>query len=253
MFEQPDSTFPNGIPNPILLENHQSTRNKVLEMKADIGIAFDGDFDRCFFFDERGEFIPGEFIVGLLAKVFLDKEPGTTIVHDPRVVWNTQDLVRSKGGLTAQSRTGHTYFKKAMRAHKASYGGEMSAHHYFRDFAYCDSGMIPWLLVIGLMSRTGLSLSELVAERVAAFPSSGEINFKLGRPEEGIVRVVKYFEAKALCKEEIDGVTLEFKTWRFNLRKSNTECVVRLNMESRSNPQLIQVKLKKISELLLSE
>jgi phosphomannomutase len=175
----PDSTFPNGIPNPLLPDNHAASADVVLREGADMGVAFDGDFDRCFFFDEAGRFVPGEYVVGLLASIFLEKEAGAKIVHDPRVIWNTQDIVAHKGGVAIQSKTGHAFIKQTMRAERAIYGGEMSAHHYFRDFAYCDSGMIPWLLIAELVSRSERSLGDWVKDRFAAFPSSGEMNFKV--------------------------------------------------------------------------
>ncbi|MDE0784721.1 MAG: phosphomannomutase, partial [Planktomarina sp.] len=186
---EPDHTFPNGIPNPLLPENHAATGDVVKREVADFGVAFDGDFDRCFFFDPYGEFVPGEYIVGLLASIFLDKEAGAKIVHDPRVVWNTQDIVSEQSGVAVQSKTGHAFIKQTMRAHEAVYGGEMSAHHYFRDFAYCDSGMIPWLLMAELISTSGKSLGELVADRFRKFPSSGEQNFTVADPDKVIAAI----------------------------------------------------------------
>lgn len=250
MFHEPDSTFPNGIPNPLLPENHAPTRERVLKEGADLGIAFDGDFDRCFFFDEKGAFVPGEYMVGLLASVFLEKTPNAKIVHDPRVIWNTQDLVSRKGGVAIQSKTGHAFIKQIMRKHDAVYGGEMSAHHYFRDFAYCDSGMIPWLLVAELMSRSGKTLSELVRERIEAFPSSGETNFTLENPKETIAQILATYEPHALQRDDMDGVSLSFDTWRFNLRSSNTEPVVRLNIESKGDLELTREKLREIKAII---
>ena len=252
LFHAPDSTFPNGIPNPLLTENHAPTRDAVLAHGADFGIAFDGDFDRCFFFDECGRFIAGEYIVGLLASVMLEKHPGAKIVHDPRVVWNTKDLVRAKGGTAMQAKTGHAFVKQVMRKYDAVYGGEMSAHHYFRDFAYCDSGMIPWLVLCELMGRSGKAMSALVAERMAAYPSSGETNFTLQDPPASIAKVLAVYEPLALSKDDTDGVSLEFDNWRFNLRASNTEPVVRLNVESRGDSSLVAVRLAEIKKLLNS-
>ena len=247
---QPDHTFPNGIPNPLLPENHAATADVVVAENANLGVAFDGDFDRCFFFDEKGQFIDGEYIVGLLADVFLDKAPGASIVHDPRIMWNTQSVVAAKGGTAVQSQTGHAFIKQIMREVDAVYGGEMSAHHYFRDFAYCDSGMIPWLLVIELMSRTGKPISELVAERIAAYPSSGEVNFRLNDPKASIAKVVAAFAGSAAERDETDGISLSFADWRFNLRSSNTEPVVRLNIEAKANRDLVHAKLDEITKLL---
>ena len=246
----PDSTFPNGIPNPLLPENHHKTADVVKNVGADFGVAFDGDFDRCFFFDETGEFIPGEYLVGLFASIFLAKEPGSTIVHDPRVIWNTQDIVSQKGGKAEQSKTGHAFIKQTMRKHEAIYGGEMSAHHYFRDFAYCDSGMIPWLLIAELISLKGKSLGDLVKDRVSAYPSSGEINFTVKDANSSISSVLENFKSQSKVLDEMDGYSLAFDNWRFNLRKSNTEPLVRLNIESCGPIVNLESKVKEISELL---
>lgn len=246
----PDSTFPNGIPNPLLPENHAATADVVLREGADMGVAFDGDFDRCFFFDGAGQFVPGEYVVGLLASIFLDKEAGGKIVHDPRVIWNTRDTITSKGGIAVQSKTGHAFIKQTMRAHKAIYGGEMSAHHYFRDFSYCDSGMIPWLLVAELVSKSGRSLGNWVRDRFDAFPSSGEINFRVDDAGVAIERVLAAHRAEAVSLDETDGVSLAFKDWRFNLRRSNTEPLVRLNVESRDSAEGLNAKVADIAQLL---
>ena len=246
----PDHTFPNGIPNPLLPENHAATADVVRRAGADFGVAFDGDFDRCFFFDGTGHFVPGEYVVGLLASIFMEKEPGAAIVHDPRVIWNTKDVVTRGGGAAVQSKTGHAFIKQAMREHAAVYGGEMSAHHYFRDFAYCDSGMIPWLLIAELISASGRSLAELVAGSFAAFPSSGEVNFTVSDADRAIMRVVATYEGGAISVDRTDGVSLEFDTWRFNLRKSNTEPLVRLNLEARGDATTLSEKLAEIRPIL---
>jgi len=248
----PDSTFPNGIPNPLLHENHHKTADIVKNVGADFGVAFDGDFDRCFFFDETGKFVPGEYLVGLLASIFLEKEQGATIVHDPRVIWNTQDIVSQKGGKAEQSKTGHAFIKQTMRKHEAVYGGEMSAHHYFRDFAYCDSGMIPWLLVAELVSIKNQSLGNLVKDRVSSFPSSGEINFKVKDADNSISSVLENYQSQAKTLDKTDGFSLIIDDWRFNLRKSNTEPLVRLNIESKGTSINLDDQVKKISKLLIS-
>ncbi|QZA78239.1 phosphomannomutase CpsG [Deefgea tanakiae] len=243
-----DGTFPNGIPNPLLPENRADTADAVKAHGADLGIAWDGDFDRCFLFDETGEFIEGYYIVGLLAKAFLAHTPGSKIIHDPRLTWNTIDMVEQAGGIAIQSKTGHAFIKERMRKEDAVYGGEMSAHHYFRDFAYCDSGMIPWLLVIDLMSRSGQKLSAMVSERIAAFPSSGEINRVMPDAKAAIAKVRAAYESQAIAVDETDGVSMDFGNWRFNLRSSNTEPVIRLNVESRADIALMQEQ----TEILLS-
>ncbi|MDG1311174.1 MAG: phosphomannomutase CpsG [Porticoccaceae bacterium] len=244
---EPDGTFPNGIPNPILHENRAPTIEAVLEHKADMGIAWDGDFDRCFLVDELGNFIEGYYIVGLLAEAFLRKNPGANIVHDPRLTWNTIDVVKRGGGQAIQSKTGHAFIKERMRAEDAVYGGEMSAHHYFRDFFYCDSGMIPWLLVMELISSSGKPLSKLVEAMVEAYPSPGEINIVIAYPAAAIERVRQHYEAESILTDTTDGISMEFPDWRFNLRMSNTEPVVRLNIESKGDKSLL-ANLK--SELL---
>ncbi|OXX36967.1 phosphomannomutase [Vibrio sp. V09_P4A23P171] len=245
-----NGNFPNGIPNPLLPECRADTANAVKEHKADMGIAFDGDFDRCFLFDENGDFIEGYYIVGLLAEAFLQKEKGAKIIHDPRLSWNTIDVVTKVGGVPVMSKTGHAFIKERMRKEDAIYGGEMSAHHYFRDFAYCDSGMIPWLLVTELLSVKSMKLSETVSARISAYPSSGEINSKLKNPKEAIARVLDAYKAEALVFDETDGISLEYGDWRFNLRCSNTEPVVRLNVESQNNESLMKKKTSEILEVL---
>ena len=252
IFNEPDGTFPNGIPNPILHENRAPTIDAVLEHKADMGIAWDGDFDRCFMVDEKGNFIEGYYIVGLLAEAFLLKNPGAKIVHDPRLTWNTIDLVKQGGGDAIQSKTGHAFIKERMRSEDAVYGGEMSAHHYFRDFFYCDSGMIPWLLVMELISSSGKPLSALVSAMVEAYPSPGEINRKISDPAAAIARVRKHYESSAQEVDETDGISMEFAQWRFNLRMSNTEPVVRLNLETRGDKPLMDQRKAELLALLES-
>ncbi|MBV2132941.1 phosphomannomutase CpsG [Pseudomonas sp. MAP12] len=239
---QPDGSFPNGIPNPMLEDNRAATREAVLAHGADMGIAWDGDFDRCFLFDEQGNFIEGYYIVGLLAEAFLHKEAGARIIHDPRLTWNTLDIVERNGGEPVQCKAGHAFIKQRMREENAIYGGEMSAHHYFRDFAYCDSGMIPWLLVAELICVRNQSLSALVGERIAAFPSSGEINRKVAAAGEVIQRLESIYVGDALAVDYTDGLSVAFADWRFNLRASNTEPVIRLNVESRGDAALMQAK-----------
>jgi phosphomannomutase/phosphomannomutase/phosphoglucomutase len=245
---EPDGNFPNGIPNPLLPENRSATIAAINEHKADIGIAWDGDFDRCFLFDELGNFIEGYYIVGLLAAAFLAKHPQARIIHDPRLTWNTIDIVQSLGGIPVMSKTGHAFIKERMRAEDAVYGGEMSAHHYFRDFAYCDSGMIPWLLVLEIMSKTGKCLSELVGARMNLFPASGEINRTVKDAAAVIGKIEDAYKAGAMQVDRTDGLSMEFPQWRFNLRSSNTEPVLRLNVESRADELLMR---SRTAELLL--
>jgi phosphomannomutase/phosphomannomutase/phosphoglucomutase len=247
---EPDGRFPNGIPNPLLPERRHACADAVRKAGADLGVAWDGDFDRCFLFDETGAFIEGYYIVGLLAQAFLGKHPGERIVYDPRLTWNTIDLTEQAGGTPVKSQTGHAFIKATMRREKAVYGGEMSAHHYFRDFFYCDSGMIPWLLVAELLSTRGQPLSQMVADRQARFPCSGELNFKVDNTAVTLSKVAEKFQASALATDDTDGLSMEFTDWRFNLRASNTEPVTRLNVETRADEGLLRRKTEEISRIL---
>ena len=248
---EPDGTFPNGVPNPMLDENRAPTADLVRRSGADVGIAWDGDYDRCFFFDETGQFIEGYYLVGLLAEVFLKREPGARIVHDPRLTWNTLDIVKKYGGTPVLCKSGHAFIKAKMREVDAVYGGEMSAHHYFREFSYCDSGMIPWLLVLAVMSERRQSLSALVGERIRLFPASGEINRKLTTKAATIFeRVRAHYERQGASIDLTDGLSMEFADWRFNLRGSNTEPLVRLNVESRANEALMREKTAEVLRLV---
>jgi len=251
---RPDGSFPHGVPNPMLEENRASTIEAIRRSKADAGLAWDGDYDRCFFFDEHGDFIEGYYLVGLLAEVFLRRYRGARIVHDPRLTWNTIDIVQQNGGQPVLCKSGHAFIKQRMREVDAVYGGEMSAHHYFRDFAYCDSGMIPWLLVLAAMSASGKTLSDLVGERQALYPVSGEINRQIGEQAgaamSAMARVQQNYQARAKSIDFTDGLSMEFERWRFNLRASNTEPLVRLNVESRGNATLMHEKTAEILRLL---
>jgi phosphomannomutase len=247
----PDGSFPHGVPNPMLEDNRDATRQAVLDAGADVGLAWDGDYDRCFFFDEEGTFIEGYYLVGLLAAVFLAREPGARIVHDPRLTWNTIDVVTAAGGVPVLSKSGHAFIKQKMREVDGAYGGEMSAHHYFRSFAYCDSGMIPWLLVLQVICESGKSLSQLVGDRMRLFPASGEINTHLaGDAREVIARAQQVYAGAASSVDFTDGLSVEFPQWRFNLRGSNTEPLVRLNVESRGSMALMQEKTEELLRLI---
>ena len=247
---EPDGSFPNGIPNPLLPENRATTADAVRAHGADFGIAWDGDFDRCFFFDHSGRFIEGYYLVGLLAKAILARNPGGKVVHDPRLVWNTVEMVEAAGGVPVLCKSGHAFIKEKMRAENAVYGGEMSAHHYFRAFAYADSGMIPWLLIAQLVSSSGQSLAELVEDRMAAYPCSGEINFKVADAKAAVERVMRHFAPLSPALDHTDGVSADFGDWRFNLRSSNTEPLLRLNVETRGDAALLQARTDEISTLL---
>ncbi len=250
LHHEADGNFPNGVPNPLLPENRAAAIAAVQAHGADMGLGWDGDFDRCFFFDEQGAFIEGYYVVGLLAEAFLQQSGPAKIVHDPRLTWNTVDIVESVGGEAVQSKTGHAFIKERMRLENAVYGGEMSAHHYFRDFAYCDSGMIPWLLVTGLVCASGAPLSQLVAARMAKYPCSGEINRTIAEPAAVLAKVEEVYASDAESVGHVDGLSISMGDWRFNLRMSNTEPVVRLNVESRGDTALMQAKTAELLALI---
>ncbi len=247
---EPDGTFPGGVPNPLLPANRSVAANAVLRHGADLGVAFDGDFDRCFFFDEHGSFIEGYYVVGLLAEQALRRVPGARIVHDPRLVWNTIDVVGAAGGQPVMSKTGHAFIKERMRREDAIYGGEMSAHHYFRQFGYCDSGMVPWLLVAQFLGRSGLPMSRAVGERMASFPCSGEINREVRDIPATMDRIAHHLLPLAISRDDTDGLSLDFGAWRMNLRGSNTEPLLRLNIETRGDPDLLARKTREVLALI---
>ena len=249
---EPDGNFPNGVPNPMLEENREPTVNAIKKSGADFGIAWDGDYDRCFFFDETGRFIEGYYIVGLLAEALLENNPSSSIIYDPRLTWNTLEIVAAAGGNAIQSKSGHSFIKEIMREKDALYGGEMSAHHYFRDFFYCDSGMIPWLLVAELISTTGKPLSALVGERISKYPASGEINREVVSASEILQKIHNKYAENALTVDSTDGYSFEFDEWRFNVRMSNTEPVIRLNVESRGDMKLMETKTAEVLSVLES-
>lgn len=248
--DEPDGHFPNGVPNPLLPERRAATQADLLAHRADFAVAWDGDFDRCFLFDANGRFIEGYYLVGLLAEILLQDHPGSRILYEPRLTWNTIEQVLAAGGHPVQTRTGHAFMKARMREENALYGGEMSAHHYFRDFFYCDSGMIPWLLVLQHLSRTGATLAEWVDARIQAFPCSGEINFRVTDVDTVLDQVVRYFAAQHPKMDRTDGVSLEFADWRFNLRGSNTEPLLRLNVETRANPEQLEQRVTQLRQLI---
>ena len=249
---EPNGNFPRGIPNPLLPESRQDTVDAVVAHHADMGLAWDGDFDRCFFFDHQGGFIEGYYIVGLLAEAILANQPGEKIIYDPRLTWNTENVVAQAGGEAVISKTGHAFIKAKMRAENAAYGGEMSAHHYFRDFAYCDSGMIPWLLVAQLLSVSGHTLKSLVEKRMEAFPCSGEINFRVENSAAVLAAIYDKYHSDAQSVLELDGLSMDMGEWRFNVRTSNTEPLMRLNIETRSNIKLMIDKTEEMSSMIKS-
>ena len=248
IFNEPDPNFPNGVPNPLLIENRKPTIDAVIKNKAALGVAWDGDYDRCFFFDEKGNFVEGYYIVGLLAKSILKKNPGGKIVHDPRLTWNTLEIVKKFGGTAVVSKSGHAFIKQKMREVNSVYGGEMSAHHYFRDNAYSDSGMIPFVLILQLMSEENKPFSQLVEEMIAAYPCSGEINSEIADPAGKIKEIEKKYSDGKINK--LDGLSVGYNNWRFNLRMSNTEPIIRLNVEAKGDIRLMEKKTKELLHLI---
>lgn len=252
---EPDGSFPHGVPNPLKPENRERTADAVRRSGASVGVAWDGDFDRCFFFDEDARFIEGYYLVGLFAQRMLRDHPGERIIHDPRLVWNTIEVVTQAGGIPVQCKTGHAFIKERMRAEDAIYGGEMSAHHYFRDFHYADSGMIPWLLVADIITKRQRPLGELVAEMEERFPCSGEINLEVSDSDAqkaAIEEARRRYEGAGGVVDTTDGVSVAFDRWRFNLRASNTEPVIRLNVETRGDRDLLEEKTAEIVGLIES-
>ena len=247
---EPDGTFPNGIPNPLLKVNQTVTSEAVVEVGADLGIAWDGDFDRCFFFDENGQFIDNYYLIGMISQVLLEQDKGSNIIHDPRLIWNTREEIQNYGGHPIQSKAGHSFIKEKMREHTAIYGGEMSGHHYFKDFYFSDSGMIPWLLVTEIMSKTNQPLSELVLKRMQQYPISGEINIKVHQPEQLLEEIKNHYQTQSVSVDDIDGYSFDFDSWRFNLRMSNTEPLVRLNVETKADEKLLNRKTDEILDLI---
>nr|WP_086938874.1 phosphomannomutase [Thaumasiovibrio occultus] len=249
--EEPDGHFPNGVPNPLLPENRHVTSHAVVANKADFGIAWDGDFDRCFFFDENGDFVDNYYVVGLLADCFLRKQNGGAVIHDSRLYWNTQHIAGELGGRAVEARVGHAFIKAKMRDEDAIYGGEVSAHHYFRDFGYCDSGMLPWLLVVELLSRLSCPLSKLTMDYAIRFPASDEVNFKVADPAKAIKELAQCYGKDAVNIDYQDGVSLVFSDWRFNVRASNTEPLIRLNLETRGDSSAVSDKVQELSRFLV--
>jgi len=247
---QPDGTFPNGIPNPLLPERRAATIDAIKQHGADLGVAWDGDFDRCFLFDHNGRYIEGYYIVGLLGAQLLQQNPGERIVYDPRLTWNTIELVSQNNGEPVQSKSGHAFIKETMRKVNGIYGGEMSAHHYFRDFGYCDSGMIPWLLLAEMISTQSKTLAELVDERIERYPVSGEINVEVADPQAVLNKVQAHFADLPHDLDRTDGLGMDFGAWRFNLRGSNTEPLLRMNVETRGDHALMEQRRDEILELI---
>ena len=253
LYHEPDGRFPAGVPNPMLTENRLITQQAVIDNKADFGIAWDGDFDRCFFFDECGCFIESYYLVGLFAEHFLRRSAGSRIILDPRLTWNTLDVVARGGGIPVISKTGHAFIKARMRKEDAIYGGEMSGHHYFRDFGYCDSGMIPLVLMLQIISNGSLPLSQRIAHAQARYPVSGEINLSVEDPAAILERMAEHYQPASPLRDDCDGISLAFADWRFNLRASNTEPLLRLNVETRGDATLLAEKTDELLTLIAAQ
>jgi phosphomannomutase len=248
--ENPNGAFPNGVPNPMIAENRTATIAAVKSLSTDFGISWDGDFDRCFLFDETGRFIEPYYLIGLLTEIFLKKHPGEKIIHDPRLTWNTISLAKKLGGTAIQSKAGHSFIKEMMRKEKAIYGGEISSHHYFRDFGYCDSGMIVWLIIAELVCQTGTKLSDLIDPLRSNFACSEEINYSTNKFEEIKDALVKSLQGQSTKIDFIDGISMEFPLWRFNIRQSNTENLIRINVETKYDAKNVQHYLKKLESII---
>jgi len=247
---EPDGTFPNGIPNPLLPEGRGPTIDAIKQHGADFGVAWDGDFDRCFLFDHNGRFIEGYYIVGLLGVQLLQQNPGERIVHDPRLTWNTIELIEANNGEAVQSKSGHAFIKETMREVNGIYGGEMSAHHYFREFGYCDSGMIPWLLLAEMICSQNRSLADMVDERIERYPVSGEINTTVTDTAAVLERVEAHYAGLPHEIDRTDGLGMDFGDWRFNLRGANSEPLLRMNVETRGDHTMMEQRRDEILDLV---
>lgn len=248
---EPDGQFPHGVPNPILPESRAMTEERLKQGGFGLGVAWDGDYDRCFFLDGAGRFIEGYYIVGVLAEAALRENPGAAIVYDPRLIWNTEEIIAKHGGRPVMSRSGHAFIKEVMRRENAEYGGEMSAHHYFRRHWFADSGMIPLLLILRLIAERGESLAEMVGDMMDRFPCSGEINSRVPDAKAAMERVEREFSGGEISR--LDGLSIDFEDWRMNLRPSNTEPLLRLNVETRADADLLQAKTERVLEIVRAE
>jgi len=235
---EPDGTFPNHEPNPLLPENREFIVRKTLEEGADLGVAFDGDADRCFFVDDAGEFVPGDFVTALLAEAMLAREPGSKVIYDVRASWAVPRAIEAAGGVPVMSRVGHAFIKHRMRKEDALFAGEVSAHYYFRDFTQADTGVVPFLVMLELVSRSGRRLSELLAPYRARYFLSGEINTPVADVALTLQELKERYTAAGGRISHLDGLSVEFDDWHFNVRPSNTEPLLRLNLETLSADEL---------------
>jgi phosphomannomutase len=249
-FFEPDGSFPNHEPNPLLPENREFIVRKTLDQQADFGVAFDGDADRCFFVDDTGEFVPGDFVTALLAESILEKEPGAKVIYDLRASWAVPETVERAGGVPLVNRVGHAFIKHRMRKESATFGGEVSGHYYFRDFSQADSGVVPFLLMLELISKKGKKLSEILAPYRERYFITGELNTPV------LDVALKLQELKERYRNEgevshLDGISVDAEDWHFNVRPSNTEPLLRLNLEARSQ-ELMERKRDEVLGLIRS-
>jgi phosphomannomutase len=235
---EPDGHFPNHEPNPLLEENRTFIMRKVREHGADLGIAWDGDADRCFFIDDTGEFVPGDLITALIARSMLEKHPGSRIVYDLRASWAVRDTVAEAGGTALENRVGHAFIKARIRKEDAVFAGEVSGHYYFRDFYYCDTGVVPALVMLELLSQAGKPLSELLAPFREQYHISGEINSTVADVPVKLQQLKERYSGQAVRVSHMDGISFEFEDWHFNVRPSNTEPLLRLNLEALDGPKM---------------
>src|SRR5437588_3965768 len=241
---EPDGTFPNHEPNPLLPENREFIVRKTLEERADLGVAFDGDADRCFFVDDAGEFVPGDFVTALLAESILEKEPGAKVIYDLRASWAVPETIERAGGTPLVNRVGHAYIKHRMRAEDAAFGGEVSGHYYFRGFSQADSGVVPFLLVLELVSRKGTKLSEILRPYRERYFITGELNTPVADVPVKLQELKERFGGEGTVSH-LDGLSVDAEDWHMNVRPSNTEPLLRLNLEARSR-ELMERKREEV-------
>jgi phosphomannomutase len=242
---EPDGTFPNHEPNPLLPENREFIVRTTREAEADLGVAYDGDADRCFFVDDTGEFVPGDFVTALLAQSVLGKEPGAKVIYDVRASWAVPKTIEEAGGVPLVNRVGHAFIKHRMRKEEAAFAGEVSAHYYFRDFSQADSGVVPFLLMLELLSREGRKLSEILAPFRERYFLTGEINTPVADVPLTLQTLKERYAAGGGRISHLDGLSVEFDDWHFNVRPSNTEPLLRLNLEALS-PELLEAKRNEV-------
>ncbi len=246
---EPDGTFPNHEPNPLLPENREFIVRKTREESADLGVAFDGDADRCFFVDDTGEFVPGDFVTALLARSILEKQPGSKVIYDVRASWAVPKTITEAGGEPLVNRVGHAFIKHRMRKEDAAFGGEVSAHYYFRDFSSADSGVVPFLLMLELRSRTEATLSETLAPYREHYFLTGEINTPVADVPLKLQELKERYAGEGGRVSHLDGLSVDFDDWHFNVRPSNTEPLLRLNLEALS-AELMETKRDEVLALI---